>query len=201
MCTFDDPAEFAWTTAVLFPALGNHRLDAGLAKSFAMPLGVVPTVCVDDPGFLKRPATYTANRWSGVSQRQQLSDVVAIRACQDPANRNAIGVYEEAPGQIEWLGDNGSGYIAGRTRTFPSDIGLKPLTTPVCSTQSNGMAESFLKTMKRDYVTFMPKPDGATAVRNLAVTFEHYNEKHPHSSLKYRSPHEFRRRTDSSTWV
>jgi putative transposase len=40
------------------------------------------------------------------------------------------------------------------------------------------MAEIFLKTMKRDYVAFMPKTDAATAVRNLAVAFEHYNEKH-----------------------
>jgi transposase InsO family protein len=55
---------------------------------------------------------------------------------------------------------------------FASDIGLRPLTTPVCSPQSNGMAESFMKTMKRDYVAFMPKPDAVTAMRNLAVAFE-----------------------------
>jgi putative transposase len=55
--------------------------------------------------------------------------------------------------------------------------------------------------MKRDYVAFMPKPDAATAAHNLAIAFEHYNEKHPHSAPKYRSPREFRRRTDSSTLV
>ncbi|WP_076786609.1 MULTISPECIES: integrase core domain-containing protein [Burkholderiaceae] len=33
----------------------------------------------------------------------------------------------------------------------------------------------------------------ATAARNLAIAFEHYNEKHPHSALKYRSLHEFQR--------
>ncbi len=114
---------------------------------------------------------------------------------------NRFGNVPKAPTEIEWLTDNGSGYIADKTRSFASDIGLKPLTTPVCSPQSNGMAESFVKTMKRDYVAFMPKPDAATAVRNLAVAFEHYNEKHPHSALKYRSPREFRRRTDSSTLV
>ncbi len=27
------------------------------------------------------------------------------------------------------------------------------------------MAESFVKTMKRDYISIMPKPDGLTAVR------------------------------------
>jgi putative transposase len=55
--------------------------------------------------------------------------------------------------------------------------------------------------MKRDYVALMPKPDAATTVRNLAVAFEHYNYRHPHSALKYRSPREFRRKVDSSTLV
>jgi hypothetical protein len=32
------------------------------------------------------------------------------------------------------------------------------------------MAESFVKTMKRDYVTLMLKPDAVMAVRNLAVS-------------------------------
>ncbi len=73
------------------------------------------------------------------------------------------------------------------------DIGLKPLTTPVCRPQSNGMAERFVKTTKRDYVGFMPKPPAASAARNLAIAFEHYNQKHPRSGLKYRSPREFRR--------
>jgi putative transposase len=27
------------------------------------------------------------------------------------------------------------------------------------------MAESFVKTMKRDYISIMPKPDGLTAVK------------------------------------
>lgn len=124
-----------------------------------------------------------------------------VRDVMLAAVENRFGNVPKAPTEIEWLTDNGSGYIADKTRSFASDIGLKPLTTPVCSPQSNGMAESFVKTMKRDYVAFMPKPDAATAVRNLAVAFEHYNEKHPHSALKYRSPREFRRRTDSSTLV
>ena len=63
------------------------------------------------------------------------------------------------------------------------------------------LAESFVKTIKRDYVAFMPKPDAATAARNLAIAFEHYNEKHPHSALKYRSPREFRRRTRTGASV
>ncbi len=61
------------------------------------------------------------------------------------------------------------------------------------------MAESLVKTMKRDYVVHMPKPDVAIARRNLAIAFEHYNEQYPHSALKYRSPREFRRLVASST--
>ncbi|MPW11607.1 IS3 family transposase [Paraburkholderia sp. CNPSo 3155] len=124
-----------------------------------------------------------------------------VRDVMLAAVENRFGNVLKAPTEIEWLTDNGSGYTAEKTRDFASGIGLKPLTTPVCSPQSNGMAESFVKTMKRDYVAFMPKPDAATAARNLAIAIEHYNEQHPHSALKYRSPREFRRRADSSTQV
>ncbi|CAJ0784500.1 IS3 family transposase ISRso10 [Ralstonia chuxiongensis] len=51
-----------------------------------------------------------------------------------------FGNVPKAPEQIDWLADNGSGYIAGKTREFATDISLKPLTTQVCSPQSNGMA-------------------------------------------------------------
>ncbi|MGX4727147.1 IS3 family transposase [Pseudomonas corrugata] len=94
---------------------------------------------------------------------------------------------------VQWLSDNGSAYTAEQTRRFARQIGLQPVTTPVRSPQSNGMAESFVKTIKRDYVAHMPKPDRETALRNLAIAFEHYNEQHPHSALNYRSPREFRR--------
>jgi hypothetical protein len=44
---------------------------------------------------VKRPVMYAANQRNGVHQLQQLHDVVAIRACRDRAERNAIGVYED----------------------------------------------------------------------------------------------------------
>lgn len=100
---------------------------------------------------------------------------------------------------IEWLTDNGSAYIDHRTRRFARELGLEPLTTPVRSPQSNGMAERFVKTMKHDYVAFMDKPDVPTALTHLAAAFEQYNERHPHKALKYRSPREFRRAAVSST--
>ncbi|CAM3861754.1 transposase InsO family protein [Kerstersia gyiorum] len=96
------------------------------------------------------------------------------------ALEHRFGGADHAPSsEIEWLTDNGSAYIAGKTRAFVQQIGLKPVTTPVRSPQSNGMAESFVKTIKRDYVAFMPKPDVPTALQNLAIAFEHYNEQPP----------------------
>jgi putative transposase len=94
---------------------------------------------------------------------------------------------------VQWLSDNGSTYTAEQTRLFARQIGLQPVTTSVRSPQSKGMAESFGKTIKRDYVAHMPKPDRETALRNLTIAFEHYNEQHPHSVLNYRSLREFRR--------
>ncbi|AYZ98903.1 IS3 family transposase [Burkholderia sp. AU29985] len=105
----------------------------------------------------------------------------------------------QAAQSIEWLTDNGCAYIDHRTRSFARELGLEPLTTPVRSPQSNGMAESFVKTMKHDYVAYMDKPDAPTALSRLAIAFEHYNERHPHKALKYRSPREFRRNAVSST--
>lgn len=94
---------------------------------------------------------------------------------------------------MQWLNDNGSAYTAEQTRLFARQIGLQPLTTPFRSPQSNGMAESFVKKIKRDYLAHVPKPDRETALRTLEFAFEHYNEQHPQSALNYRSPREFRR--------
>lgn len=94
---------------------------------------------------------------------------------------------------VEWLTDNGSCYRANETRQFARMLGLEPKNTAVRSPESNGIAESFVKTIKRDYISIMPKPDGLTAAKNLAEAFEHYNEWHPHSALGYRSPREYLR--------
>ncbi|PSY57589.1 IS3 family transposase, partial [Escherichia sp. 20412-1] len=94
---------------------------------------------------------------------------------------------------VEWLTDNGSCYRANETRQFARMLGLEPKNTAVRSPESNGIAESFVKTIKRDYISIMPKPDGLTAAKNLTEAFEHYNEWHPHSALGYRSPREYLR--------
>ena len=95
--------------------------------------------------------------------------------------------------ELEFLADNGGAYRAADTHVIARALGLKPIHTPVCSPQSNGIAESFVNTFRRDYVSRMDLSDALTVLAQLPAAFEHFNEVHPHSSLKMRSPREFRR--------
>jgi len=96
-----------------------------------------------------------------------------------------------APTVIEVLTDNGSPYIAKDTQIFARQLGLKPCFTPVRSPQSNGMSEAFVKTLKRDYVQVTPLPDAETVLGLIGSWIDDYNDNHPHSGLKMRSPREF----------
>ena len=99
----------------------------------------------------------------------------------------------QAPHALEWLTDNGSVYTAHETRAFATALNLVPCFTPIQSPESNGISESFVKTFKRDYVRVNPLPDAIIALRQIAGWFLDYNENHPHSGLKMRSPREFMR--------
>jgi putative transposase len=114
-----------------------------------------------------------------------------VRDLMVAAVEHRFGRVNRVPRTIEWLTDNGSGYIAHHTRRFAHDLGLEPRTTPVESPQSNGMAEAFVRTIKRDYVRVSPVPDAQTVLQFLPVWLAHYNEVHPHKALGYRSPREF----------
>ena len=114
-----------------------------------------------------------------------------VRDLMVTAVEQRFGRVNHLPTIIEWLSDNGSCYTAIETRNFAKDIGFLPLTTPVESPQSNGMAEAFVRTFKRDYVAVNPKPDATTVIRSLPKWFEHYNQLHPHRALGYLSPREF----------
>lgn len=118
-----------------------------------------------------------------------------VREMLIEAVEQRFGAIEAIPEDhvLEFLSDNGGAYIAADTRSVARQLGLKPINTPVCSPQSNGMAESFVNTFRRDYVSRMDLTDASTVMAQLPAAFEHFNEVHPHSSLKMRSPREFRR--------
>ena len=55
----------------------------------------------------------------------------------------------------------------------------------------NGMAEAFVRTIKRDYARVSSLPNARVILQLLPKWFEHYNTVHPHRALGYRSPREF----------
>jgi Integrase core domain len=84
-----------------------------------------------------------------------------------------------APHPVQWLSDNGSIFAAHRTIEIALALNLVPCFTPVESPESNGMAEAFVKTFKRDYVRVSPIPDAAAALGLIDSWMEDYNTVHP----------------------
>jgi putative transposase len=72
-------------------------------------------------------------------------------------------------------------------------LALTVCTTPSYSPESNGMAEAFVKTFKRDYVYVNRLPSAVEVIVQLPPWFAEYNESHPHKGLGMRSPREYLR--------
>jgi transposase InsO family protein len=100
---------------------------------------------------------------------------------------------ENLPHEIQWLSDNGSQYTAKDMVQYGEQWGFQMCTTPAYSPESNGMAEAFVKTFKRDYVYTHELSNAKSVIRCLPEWFRDYNEEAPHSSLKMRSPWEYRK--------
>jgi transposase InsO family protein len=96
-----------------------------------------------------------------------------------------------APYRVQWLSDNGSIFAAHKTVEIALALNLEPCFTPVESPESNGMAEAFVKTFKRDYVRVSLIPHAPAALAQIDRWMEDYNTVHPHSRLGYRSPREY----------
>jgi putative transposase len=96
-----------------------------------------------------------------------------------------------APRKLQWLSDRGSIYRAQLTRDTARILNMEPCCAAAYSPSSNGMAEAFLATMKRDYVYTSDCYDADTVISMLAEWFEDYNSQTPHSALGMMSPREF----------
>lgn len=110
------------------------------------------------------------------------------------ATEKRFGSVEKVPSKLQLLTDNGSVYIAKSTKRLLKLLGIEDCKTAVCSPQSNGMAESLVKTLKRDYLPYMNLSNAQTALTELPRVVELYNNEHPHSALGYLSPREFRQK-------
>ena len=95
---------------------------------------------------------------------------------------------------VEWLSDNGSAYRSKDTLDTATALGLRLAFTPARSPESNGIAEAFVKTLKRDYARLTLLPDARTILALVPAWIEDYNTSHPHSGLRMLSPREFRAR-------
>lgn len=86
--------------------------------------------------------------------------------------------------------------MRNRRRPIPRRDGSLSMHGAASTGFANSQIFGFVKTMKRDCVSWMPKRDARMALQNLTIAFDHNNESYPHSALKYRSPREFRQRVN-----
>jgi putative transposase len=89
---------------------------------------------------------------------------------------------------IQWLSDNCPAYTAKETVVFARMLGFEVCTTPAYSPESNGMAEAFVKTFKRDYIYPARLESAQGVIKMLANFFKVYNQNAPHKGLKLKSP-------------
>ena len=99
-----------------------------------------------------------------------------------------------APPAIQWLSDSAPQYTATRSVLYAHELGLVPITTSAYSPESNGLAQAFVHTFKRDYVNGAELRDAETVLDQLAGWFDDYNRRAPHSALGGRPPTEYRAR-------
>ena len=84
---------------------------------------------------------------------------------------------------VQWLSDNGGMYTALETVICAERLGLAPVTTPAYSPESNGMAEAFVHTLKRDYISGADLSSAAALLDQLPAWIADYNGLAPHSAL------------------
>lgn len=103
-----------------------------------------------------------------------------------------FGPALRCPREIQWLSDRGAIYRAKSVKGLSTHLNLKCCYTRAYSPESNGMAEAFVKTMKRDYVYQTDCDCAETVLKLLPEWFADYNHVAPHSALGMRSPVEYK---------
>ena len=120
-------------------------------------------------------------------------DGEAIRDLMMECVEYRFGEVDKLPRPIQWLTDNGPCYVSYDTVKFARMLGFDVCTTPSYSPESNGMAEAFVKTFKRDYASLDKLENMHDVMSKLSGWFNDYNENAPHKGLKMMSPRQFLR--------
>ena len=103
-----------------------------------------------------------------------------------------FGETLRATREIQWLSDRGLIYRAKSVKELSQHLNLQCCYTRAYSPESNGMAEAFVKTIKRDYVYQEDCDCADTVLKLLPEWFADYNNVAPHSALGMRSPIEYK---------
>jgi len=103
-----------------------------------------------------------------------------------------FGESLRCPREIQFLTDRGAIYRAKSVQALSKHLNLKCCYTRAYSPESNGMAEAFVKTLKRDYVYQADCDCAETVLKLLPEWFADYNHVAPHSALGMRSPVEYK---------
>jgi putative transposase len=111
--------------------------------------------------------------------------------------RYGPGARPDVP--IQWLSDNGSMYTALDTICTAERLNLVPITTPAASPQSNGMAEAFVNTLRRDYLAGADRAAATVVLVQIPQWINDYNGIAPHSALGYQSPRQYRSTLDAGS--
>jgi putative transposase len=96
------------------------------------------------------------------------------------------------PQPIQWLSDNDGIFTALDTLCTAERLNLIPITVPAYSPQSNGMAEAFVNTLRRDYIASADLASAQVVLEQIPEWFADYNAAAPHSALGFRSPLQYR---------
>jgi putative transposase len=104
-----------------------------------------------------------------------------------------FGQVPDLPRKLQWLSDNGPAYVSRETIHFGRTLGFEMCTTAPYSPESNGIAEAFVKTFKRDYAYISDLSSAKRVMKQLPEWFDDYNNYAPHKGLKMLSPREYLR--------
>jgi putative transposase len=92
---------------------------------------------------------------------------------------------------LEFLSDNGPEYACRKLRHVLQGFGMIVCRTPRRSPESNGLAEAFFGSFKRDYVYQGELESREAVARQIPVWIEDYNQIAPHSALGMKAPAKF----------
>ena len=121
-------------------------------------------------------------RWSKTMPSEQLQEMVR------EAVFSRFGMSRVRANGIEFLSDNGPEYGCHRLRGLLREFKMEICRTPRRSPESNGIAERFFGTLKKDYVYQGELENFAEIGRKMEGWIRDYNEVAPHSALGMKAP-------------